>query len=258
VWFPLSRDGPKPKLPLRLRSRSTRKLAEGHTSLAFIYAFADWNWAASEKEFERALELDPGYWGAPYWYALVLCISGRNEEAERQVTQARALEPLSPTIAHVAAWNSIASRRYTEAVDRCLRALEIDADYPLLRLWLGIAYEQLSRHEEAIRELRTAVQLLGGLPFSKGVLAHAQATAGNHAEASRLLGEIIETAERMPAEAYSAAIVSAALGRKDQAFEWLARACDCRSSWLTMYSIGDPRLDMLRSDPRFESIRKRM
>ena len=153
---------------------------------------------------------------------------------------------------------SIGAHRFPEAVTRCLKGLEIDPTHPLLRLWLGCAYEQLSRYDEAVPELRTAGELLAGLPIAVGSLAHAEAAAGNLSEAQRLIEQLVETAGRLPADEYSVAVIYAVLGRKEEALESLAKACDCRSSWLTLHVKGDPRLDTLRSDPRFESILKRM
>jgi TolB-like protein len=132
------------------------ELAEGHVSLSFIRAFADWDWAAAEEESRRAIELNPALWQAPYWYATVLCLCGRYDEAELQIRRAQELEPLSATIQHVAAIIAIAARRYGDAMDRCSKGLDLDPDHPLLRLWLGTALEGVGNYGEAIRELERA------------------------------------------------------------------------------------------------------
>src|SRR5262249_33647304 len=135
------------------------ELAEGHTSLGFIKAYLDWDWSGGEKEFQRALELNPGYWVTRYWYAIVLTSCGRCKEAEEQIRYGMELEPLSPVIMHGAAWNSLAAGRYDEGMERCLKGLESDPDYFLLRLWLGMAYESQAKYREAIQELQTATDL---------------------------------------------------------------------------------------------------
>ncbi len=234
------------------------ELAEGHASLAFIRAFADWDWANAEEECRRAIELNPDYWVAPYWYAVVLALCGRYEDAERQIRRAQELEPLSPVIMHVAALISILARRYAEAIDRCSKGLEIDPNYPLLRLWLGWALEQESRYEEAIRELEKALQLLEGEPLAAGVVGHAYAVAGKEAEARRVLRELLELAERRHVDAYAVALIYTGLGEQEQALQWLDKACASRSGWLTLNAKGDPRVDGLRADPRFAGILRRM
>ena len=89
------------------------ELAEGHASLGFIRAYLDWDWSGGDKEFQRALELNPGYWVTPYWYGLVLTSRGCFEEAEQQISHALELEPLSPVVMHGAAMNSLGCHRYS-------------------------------------------------------------------------------------------------------------------------------------------------
>jgi len=233
-------------------------LAEAHTSLAFVRAFADWDWLAAEREFQRAIELDPAYWVAPYWYGVILTACGRFEAAGRLTLQAQALEPLSPVIAHGAAYNFIASRRYADAIDVCLKAIDIDPNYPLLRMWLGLAYEQESRYKEAITECEKALQLFGREPVVVGPLAHVHAMAGHHAKALRMLHGLLALAKGRHVDAYAVAITYAALGQKDLVMEWLETACNNRAGWFTYQVKSDPRLDWLRQDPRFEKVLRRM
>jgi tetratricopeptide (TPR) repeat protein len=141
-------------------------LAEAHTSMGFVRAFADWDWETSDREFQEALKLDARYWVAPYWYGMTLVARGRYEEADRWIGKAYELEPLSSVIAHGAAFNLIARRRYDDAIQVCLKAIDIAPDYPLLRLHLGIAYEQEQRYEEAKAEFEKALQLLEGEPLA--------------------------------------------------------------------------------------------
>jgi TolB-like protein len=153
-------------------------LAEGHASQGLIRTFLDWEWIVAEKEFQRAAELNPAYWVTPYWYSLLLNGQGRHEEAEQQARHAQGLEPLSPVIAFAGAFTSYCARRYAEAIDRCLKGIEIDSTHPLLRMFLGAAYEAQLQYEEAIRELEIATKLLEGSTMCIGWLAHAHASAG--------------------------------------------------------------------------------
>ena len=158
----------------------------------------------------------------------------------------------------MAAWDSISVRKYGEAIDRCARGLENDPQYPLLRLWLGVAYEQESRFEDAIREMEAALQVLGVSPLAMGALGHAHALTGNQAEAKRLLQELQKLHERGLGDPYASALIYAGLGERDQAFEWLNNAADSRASWLTTLIKSDPRMDALRPDLRFQNILRRM
>ena len=233
-------------------------LAEGHTSLGFIRAFFDWDWSGAEKEFQRALELDPGYWVTPYWYGVVLTSSGRFEEAERQVRCAMELEPLSPVVMHGAAFNSVSARRYGETIQRCSRALENDPGYFLLREWLGLAYQMEGRYADAIRELQKAVELTSvSVSWVVGDLANAHAAAGNPAEASRILHELLDRAERETGDPFAIALVYAGLRDTENALTWLEKACDARG-YISVKAKVDPRLDPLRAEPRFQNVLKRM
>lgn len=234
------------------------ELAEGHTSLGIIRAVVDWDFDTALNELQRAADLNPAYWIARHWYGLVLIMCGRHEEADRQIRQAWELEPRSPVVAFAAAVISICSRRYDQAVERASRGVECDPDHPLLRLYLGVAYEQLSRYEEAIRHMQLAAERLNASTVT-GQLAHAHARSGNRREAKNLLDTILEQATQGPVDYYAVAIGHVGLGDVDGAFRWLETACQNRGvGSLTLLVKGDPRLDGVRSDPRFGRILQRM
>ena len=233
-------------------------LAEAHTSMAFVRAFADWDWENSDQEFEFALELDAQYWLAPYWYAMTLVARGRNEEADRWIAKAFELEPLSAVIAHGAAYNFLMSRRYADAIQVCLKAIDIVPDYPLLRMHLGQAYEQESRYEEATAQFEKAMHLLDGEALAAGPLAHVYASAGHPQKAREILQNLVEQAEARHVDKYSVGLVYIALGRHEVALDWFERAAQERCPWFSFVAMGDPRLDRLRSSPRFEALLKLM
>ncbi len=234
------------------------ELAEGHTSLGFIRAYLDWDWSGGEREFQRALELNPGYWVTPYWYGLMLTSMGRFEEAEQQIRRAMELEPLSSVVMHGAAMNSLTSRRYAEAVERSLKGLENDPHYFLLRFWLGLAYLLEARYPEAIRELQTALDLGGrGVSWGVGSLGHAYAVAGDKAEARRILEELLDRAKRETIDFLSVAVIYAGLGDIEDALISLEKGCDARGMSGVLVKV-DPRFDPLRSEPRFQQILRRM
>ena len=234
------------------------EFAEGHASLGFIKAYLDWDWAGGEKEFQRALELNPGYWVAHYWYALILTSSGRFETAEQQIRCGMELEPLSPVIMHGAAMNSFAAGRHGEAVDRCLKGLEYDPDYFLLRFWLGLAYQMDRRYPEAIRELETATELCGrGVSWVVGALGGAHAAAGNRAEALQILQELLGRAERETIDYMSVGTIYTSLGAIEDALTSMEKACDARGMSAVLVKC-DPRFVPLHREPRFQNVLKRM
>ena len=233
-------------------------LAEAHTSMAFVRAFADWDWANADQEFEYALELDAKYWLAPYWYAMTLVARGRHDEADLWIAKAFELEPLSSVIAHGAAYNFLMSRRYTDAIQVCLKAIDIVPDYPLLRMHLGQAYEQQFRYEEATVQFEKAVQLLEGEALAAGPLAHVYARAGYAQKARQILENLVEQAQTRHVDKYSVGLVYIALDMREVALDWFERAAKERCPWFSFVAIGDPRLDRLRSDPRFEALLRLM
>jgi tetratricopeptide (TPR) repeat protein len=234
------------------------ELAEGHTSLGFIKAFLDWDWPGGEKEFERAIELNPRYWVTRYWYAITLTSCGRFEEAERQIRHGIELEPLSPVVIHGAAWTSYASGRYTEVVERTSKGLEIDPTYFLLRMWLGVAYEAQGAFPEAIHELQQAVDLGGrGVSWVLGALGHVYAVAGQRPEALKVLEELLDRAKQDVIDFISVSLIYAGLGDTDSALTSLEKACEARGMSGVLVKV-DPRLNPLRSEPRFQQVLRRM
>jgi len=234
------------------------ELAEGHTSLGFVKAYLDWNWSGAEKEFLRALELNPGYWITRYWYGIFLTSIGRYDEAEEQIRYGMELEPLSPVVMHGAAWNALALHRYESSIERCMRGLESDPDSFLVRFWLGLVYGMQARHQEAIHEFQMAVDLCnGGVSYIVGGLGHAHALAGNRQEAIRIIEELLEPAKRKPIDLGAVAAVYAGLADADQALTYLEKAVDARGMTGLLLKT-DPRYDALRSHPRFQQLLKRM
>jgi eukaryotic-like serine/threonine-protein kinase len=233
------------------------EMAEGHTSLGFVKAYLDWNWFSAEKEFQRALELNR-YWVTHYWYGILLTSSGRYEQAEEQIRCGIELEPLSPVVLHGAAWNALALHRFKVSIERCMRGLESDPDSFLLRFWLGMVYEMQAKHQEAIQEFQTAVDLCAaGVSYIVGGLGHAHATAGNRLEAFRIIEELLERAKREPVDLIAVAVIYAGLAEAEQALTYLEKAADARGMSGLLVN-ADPRYDTLRSDPRFQELLKRM
>ncbi len=233
-------------------------LAEAHNSLAYLHAVYEWDWAEAERGFRHALELNPASWIAHDWYGLTLSCQGRMEEAIAETRRAQQLEPLSLVLHHHAAWLLWLARRYDDAIAECRKALEMDPNFYLLHFWLGLSLEQQSRHEEAVAALRKAYELAQANPLQAGSLGHALAAAGRRDEAEKVWRELEAQSKTGYVEPYAMALIHAGLGATDRVFEWLEKAYDDISGWLTLCAKGDPRFDHLRPDPRFQDLLRRM
>ena len=232
------------------------ELAEAHTSLAKVSADYDWDWPAAEREFKRALELNPNYATAHHWYALHLMAMGTFEEAAAELKRAQQLDPLSLSINASAGLPFYWSRRYDEAIEQFRRTLELDLGFPLAHVLLGQAYAQKGMYDEAIAELSRASEL-DPTPRARAILAYTLAVAGRKDEAARILSELEELANQKYVSPYFKALIYTALGEQDRAFEWLEKAYEERSEWLVWLKV-DPKLDSLRSAPRFTALVQRV
>ena len=232
-------------------------LGEAHTSLAFANMNYDWDWSAAEREFRKAIELNPNYANAHHWYADYLSAVGRHEQAVTESKRALELDPLSPIINAWLGWRYFFARQYDLAIEQYLKTLEMDPTFVPARLVLGQGYEQKSMPEKAIDELKKAVSLSGGSSLYVSSLAHAYAIAGRRSEAEMLLRQLNERAQNTYVPSFHIAIIFAGLGQKDRALVWLEKGYQERSTWMVWLKV-DPRLDVLRSDPRFQDLLRRL
>ncbi len=233
------------------------ELAEAHTSLAAVLTDYDWDWSGADREYRRALELNPSYVTAHSWYAEQLSRMGRHEEAIREAETARELDPLALAANMIVAWIQFFGRRYEKAVEEARKTLELDPDYATAHRILGWAYEETGGLEQAIAAHLKASELSQGAPSFRGQLGRAYALAGRHQEAREILDELMETAERTPVSSFDVCLLHLALGDADRAIEWLNRAFDEHSDHLPYLKVN-PRIDALRSDPRFQALIGRM
>ncbi len=222
-------------------------LAEAHTSLAYVHFRFDRDWPAAEQEFQRALQLNPGYATAHHWYSLFLSDMGRHDLALAEIKRAQELEPLSVLMSSHVGTVLYQARQYDQAIEQLRKALEMDPGFPYAHWRLGQVLAQKGRYEEAAAELQKA----GALIKSPG---YAYALAGRAAEARKAIEQM---SGRRPVQATEIAAVYAGLGEKRKALEWLERAYEEREGWLIEIKV-DPRFDSLRSEPQFQDLLRRM
>ncbi len=232
-------------------------LAEPHVSLAHTKYFYDRDWAGAEREFKRALELNPNYSVAHHWYAIYLTALGRHSEALAEIRRAHELDPLSLSINAWLGRILALAGQPDQAIEQLRKTLELDPNFVLVHLRLGFVYEEKGMYEEAISEFEQVLKLTGGRYLGIASLAHAYALAGKREEAQKYLADLLQLAKQRYVSPASIAMVYIALGDKDQAFVWLEKANDIRD--LNVVRIKyDPRYASLRGDPRFNDLVKRM
>lgn len=228
-------------------------LAEAHTTLAFITLYYDWDWAGAEREFQRAIQLNPNYANAHHWYAEYLSLTGRHERAIQESERARDLDPLSSIIKTWVGSRYYFARRYDMAVEQYRSVLETDPDFVPVHLTLGQAYEQKGMLPEAIAELEKGVTLSGASPVCLAALAHAYGVAGRAGQASSLIGELRELSARRYVSPFDLATAFVGSGDKQRALASVLAAVEERSPRLLFLKV-DPRFDVLRPNARFQEL----
>ncbi len=232
-------------------------LAEAHTSLAFVKWQYDWDWPGAGKEFQRALELNPGYATAHHWYAYLLMTQGQKEEGLREIRLAQESDPLSLIINTDFGELLCYAGQYDEAIRQSKKTLEMDPNFSLARRVLAWTYARKGMHAESIAELQKAVAVSGGREDLLMSLAYSYAMAGKRAEARAALGQMKRLYGASRDINFAMGVAYAAVGEKDQAFASLEKAYQARASSMILLGVA-PVLDPLRSDPRFQDLLRRV
>ena len=230
-------------------------LGEAHTSLAFCLGLVEWQWDAAEKEYLRAIVLNPSYATAHQWYALQLSLLRRFDQAITEMKKAESLDPLSLIISADMADVLFAAHRYDESTQQSRKVIEMDPNFAIAHYELGQALAQTKDYDAAIAELQKARDLSGGDTTCIAVLAYAYAASGRADEALKLLDELKSRPNHRFSYAAQEALIYASLNDKDQAMALLERAYVDRFDALVLRS---PAFDALRSDPRFQHLVQRI
>lgn len=248
---------PKARAAAEQALRLDDGLAEAHTSMGFIRLYYDWDFTASEQEFERALQLQPGLALAHYWYAGTLSAAGRHDDAIASIQRAQELDPMSPLINADAGWYYFYARRYEEAVRQCRRALEVDASFMFARECMLQAHSAEGNYAAAAADAQEMVKMRAA---QQGRVIPPLAGAGPEALrdlAGRRIGALRQLSRQAYISPYGVAVLHIALNQKDEAFAELNRARDQRDTFMVLLDV-DPRLDTLRGDPRYAELKKRL
>ena len=254
TWF----VGPQNELMPKARSAALRaleldeRLAEAHASLALIKENYDYDWPGAEREFRRAIQLNPQYATAHQWYAESLSWQGRFQEAFTESEQARRLDPLSPIIGADYASILYYSRQYDAALKQCRSVLELDPDFEHAQGEMVPSYLQLGRYDEAVDAINQWPEHEEGLwPWAWKAAVYGR--AGRPEEARRALGKLEQAHASRPAIAAMFLVAYSGIGQKERALELLEKAYSEHSN-LVMQIKVDPIYDPMRTDPRFEDL----
>jgi TolB-like protein/DNA-binding winged helix-turn-helix (wHTH) protein len=230
-------------------------LGEAHISFAFCLEGFDWDFESADREFTRGIALSPGYATGHEWYGWHLAALGRNGEAIAEVKKAENLDPLSLIIGADLAEELLVARHYDEAIKQSRKTLYLDPFFANGHYVLGQALAQKHIYSEAIKELQIAVQLSPESTAFTANLAYAYAVSGMRDEAVKLLNDLKTRPKNAFSSAGEVALIYVGLDQKDLAMVWLEKAYAERfSPWVLMR----PGFDSLRSDPRFQSLLRRI
>jgi TolB-like protein/DNA-binding winged helix-turn-helix (wHTH) protein/Tfp pilus assembly protein PilF len=249
--YPLARAGALKAIALDAR------LAEAHTSLAFILADYDWDWDAADRHFRTAVELNPNYETAVRTYASYLAWWGRDKEALEFAGRARDLDPVSPNARQNLGLVHYFGRRYDDAITQFREALDLDPNFGHAHVMLGRTYVAKGLPDRAVEELERAKDLLGARPDVVTPMAYVLARAGRRREALATLDELRRMAKPRDPSPFRLAYVHLGLGETDVAFAWLEKSLEARDWQLGILKV-EPAFDGLRSDPRFAALLERV
>ena len=241
---------PKAKAALTQALEKDEKLGEAHASLGFVLMNYYWDWTEAEKEFKKAVEMNPNYAMAHNWYSQYLAFTGNSQEALREAKRAQEIDPISP-------WNSafvsFLARQYDDAILASQKTLELDPNFAIAHMIIGLSYVQKKRYEEGISELQKA----SANPDSRALLGYAYAVAGKRTEGRKIVIELEQSATEKYVSPFPLAVAYTGLGDKDRAFAALEKAYEERSWGMGTLRVN-PVFDPIRSDPRFAALLRRV
>ena len=232
-------------------------LAEAHTSLGWVTFIYDWDWSGADREFRRAIELNPRYSTARQWHAWYLMAMGRFDEALSEGRVAVDLDPGSVSIRRSLGWLQYYSRQHEAALENLRKALTMDPTAEETHRLLGLVYLQQGRYDDSAAAFREAIANSNSAVLAFAGLGHVASRRGRQDEARRVLAELEERARERYVSPVAMVGLQVALGQIDEAFEGLERAHAERRGWLAYLRI-EPMLEPVRGDIRFQRLLERM
>ena len=229
------------------------ELAEAHISLGLLVMLNEWDWINSGKEYQTGIKLNPNYATGHHWYAEWLLFMGRTTEAIEEISIAVKLDPVSPAILKDHGMTFYYCRQYDQAIDSANKTLELNPEFATAYRLLSLAYQGKGMYVQAIEENQRWGQYTGNKVKTDISLAQIYAAAGRKEEALKIIEEAESEMALTGNDYRGMALIYAALEKPDEAFEWLEKSYEQHEESLCNLKV-DPKLDPLRSDPRFKSM----
>jgi len=231
-------------------------LAEPHVSLAHVLMYYDRDWEGAEREFKKAIELNPKYASAHHWYAIYFTVIGHQDQALAEIKRAQELDPLSLAINVWVGWIEAYSGQGDEALEQILRTKEMDPNFLLTRHRLALLYADRGMYDEALAEGNEMLHISNGR-LGASTLGYIYAKMGKRKEALDQIDSLVSESQKRFVSPGSIAMIHTILGDKDEAFEWLERA-NQEHDLLAVRVKTDPRFANLRGDLRLDDFIKRL
>jgi TolB-like protein len=253
---------PKAETAARKALALDSSFAEAHTALALVDHHYHWKWKEAETGYERAIDLNPDHADTHLWYSWMLLALGRRDAAFDEIEQTMSIvQETDPhrlvTVHTTRAAAYYFGREYQRAVEECQKAEQLDAEYFMLHFIAGRAHMRLNEYPQAIAHLKQARTETGEMPLMDAALGLAYAVSGQKAETMKLAAEFQASARKRYIPPTYFGMLFAGLGERDKAMEWLEKAFEERADGLTWLNV-EPMLDEVRSDPRFQSLIRRI
>ena len=233
------------------------ELAEAHTSLAFISVNYNWDFERAEREYKRAIELNPNYATAHHWYSLYLSQMGRSEEAIEEMKKALHVDPLSAIINSNLGYTYFLMRSYDLAMTQLNKTLDLVPNFGLAYQYLGLTFEQRKAFNESLDALQKATAEAPDYPAFRASLTRILAVSGDIGRADESMAKLENISKQRYVSPVDLAYIYAGMNNLHQAFESLEKAFEERSD-LLVYMKVEPRYDPLREDPRFKNLLQRI
>ena len=232
------------------------QLGEPHATLGIVNVQL-WQWDEAEREYKRAIEINPNYATTYHWYSILLKNQGRYDEAAKIIMRAFELDPLSPSIGANISMMYQFQNNHDASIKNSLKLVELNPNYGRGYEYLGLSYMKVGRKEEAVAALEKAVELTNRQNVVLSELGYVYGAVGKRTEAMAVAKELEDKYARKTAAGHEVAAVYSGLGEKDKAFEWLEKDFQNRDSRLNTFR-WELQFEPLRDDPRFKDLLKRM
>ena len=247
---------PKARAAAKRALELDERLPEAHTALAVIAQNYDWDWATAEKEYRRAIQLNPNYATGHHWYAECLALQGRFGEAFPEIESARQLDPLSLIIATDYGAILYFSRQYDRAIEQFRSVLDMEPNFPRAHM-LVWAYTQKASFADALADADSWRQADNSSLWSWVMIAYVSGRSGDQARANFAIEQLEQMGTHRTLDPLSFAVAYIGIGINDKALSWLEKAYAERSSSLTALKV-DPIYDPLRGEPRFQELMRQV